>query len=287
MISIVICSIDPARLRRVQANIETTVGVPYEVVAIDNRVRSLGLCEAYNEGAQKARFDLICFLHEDVEFLERDWGAALVSHFRNDPKLGLVGLAGSRYKSGQPSGWSNGWGDDICVHIWHGQPGDMVKTYEKPADLSHEPLVRVAALDGVFLCSPKNVWNEIRFSSALSGFHFYDVDYSLRVAQRYHVAVVYDISLLHFSLGSFSNDWARQALSYANKAPVALPYHVLNELTAADYRMRERATVRYWLKLLRKNKLPLLLRWRWLANSGCLRFPGLWWLALKFAVKSK
>jgi len=282
LISIVICSVDPQRLSNVRRNIADTIGVDYEIIAIDNRVRNLGLCQAYNEGAENSRFDCICFLHEDIEFISQDWGVTLLRHFQNDPSLGLVGLAGSRYKSSKPSGWSDGWGEDICINIWHGQPDAMEQTLVKPKQFTEDNLVSVVALDGVFLCSPRAVWSKVRFSDQLTGFHYYDVDYSLRVAQKYSVAVAYDIPLLHFSLGNFGREWASQALLYAKSSSVPLPAHVLGSVSANGVRLRERATVRCWLKLLRKKKLPFSLRFKWLRNSGFGSFPGLWWLAFKF-----
>ncbi len=60
-------------------------------------------------GASQAKFNIICFLHEDVLFRSQNWGLTLVSLFADHPDLGLVGLAGSKYKKpyifpdGQPA----------------------------------------------------------------------------------------------------------------------------------------------------------------------------------------
>ena len=49
----------------------------------------------------------------------------------------------------------------------------------------------VATLDGVFLATRKEVWKEIQFDEKLiKGFHGYDLDFTLRAAQRFHNYVV-------------------------------------------------------------------------------------------------
>ena len=42
-------------------------------------------------------------------------------------------------------------------------------------------LEEVVCLDGVFICSRKEVWQQSKFNDAdLKGFHFYDIDFSLK-----------------------------------------------------------------------------------------------------------
>jgi hypothetical protein len=55
------------------------------------------------------------------------------------------------------------------------------------------------------------------FDEELPGFHLYDIDFSLRVGQRYKVAVSYDIIIEHFSEGAFSNEWLISNIKYHNK----------------------------------------------------------------------
>ena len=43
MLSIIICSVSPERLEQVTRNIHDTIGVDYEIIAIDNRVTSSAL----------------------------------------------------------------------------------------------------------------------------------------------------------------------------------------------------------------------------------------------------
>ncbi len=286
MISVVICSAQPARLQAVALNIEATIGVEYELIAVDNSTEGRGICAVYNEGASRARYPFLCFVHEDVEFLSQDWGARALAHFSHDEGLALIGLAGSRYKAATPSGWHSGDDEDLCINVLHGASNARASAaFAKPADSGSTPCVPVVALDGVWLFARRSAWAATRFDERLGGFHFYDVDFSLRVAQQGKVAVVFDIELLHFSLGSFAEAWARQALAYAAAASVALPFSCSAVLNPGRVRRKEAAAARYWLRLLRRAQLPWALRVRWLRAAGILHYPTLWRVALKFLLR--
>lgn len=286
MISVVICSAQPARLQAVARNIEATIGVEHELIAMDNSTEGRGICAVYNEGASRASFPFVCFMHEDVEFLSPDWGARALAHFSGDAELALIGLAGSRYKAATPSGWHSGDEDDLCINVLHGSSrADASAAFAKPADSGSSQCVPVVALDGVWLFARRSVWAQTRFDERVTGFHFYDVDFSLRVARAGKVAVVFDINLLHFSMGSFGEAWARQALAYADAAPLELPFSSARPLAKGQQRRKEALAVRYWLRLLRRAHLPLALRVRWLKAVGIQRYPAQWRVALKFLLR--
>lgn len=49
MLSFIICSVSPERLEQVTRNIHDTIGVDYEIIAIDNREKQWPIARAYNE----------------------------------------------------------------------------------------------------------------------------------------------------------------------------------------------------------------------------------------------
>lgn len=282
MISVVICSAQPARLRAVEINIASTIGVEYELIAVDNSVEGKGLCEVYNAGAARTNYEFICFVHEDVEFLSENWGACAIAHFQEDADLALIGLAGSRYKARVPSGWHCGDKRNLCINIRHGLSLETAAPVMcKPDAYASERRIPVVALDGVWMFVRRSTWSAVSFNESLNGFHFYDVDFSLRVSQVAKVAVVYDIDVLHFSLGSFGETWASTALDYAARPPFQLPSYVASANSPSTIK-QEVLAVRYWLRLLRRAHLPVRLRFRWLKDSGIYRYPSLWRLALRF-----
>ena len=70
MLSIIICSVSPERLEQVTRNIHDTIGVDYEIIAIDNREKQWPIARAYNEGASRAHYPFLFFVHEDVKFTQ-------------------------------------------------------------------------------------------------------------------------------------------------------------------------------------------------------------------------
>ena len=59
MLSIVICSVLPERLLQISQNIHDTIGVEYEIIAIDNKEKKWPIARAYNEGACQARYPFL------------------------------------------------------------------------------------------------------------------------------------------------------------------------------------------------------------------------------------
>ena len=98
MLSIITCSIKPEQLKAFKKNIEDTIGIPFELIAFDNRVHQYGLCKVYNECARQAKYDFLCFAHEDISFQTYDWGKIIISEL-SKPDCGVIGFAGASHKS--------------------------------------------------------------------------------------------------------------------------------------------------------------------------------------------
>ncbi len=185
MISVIICSINKGLAQQVQKNIAATIGVVWEFIVIENTVSPKSLTEVYNVGASKAKYDVSLFVHEDVLFQTKNWGEKLLDYFEKDNSLGLIGIAGSKYKSSVPSGWFSGIEALDCCNILHVDSNNQkLPMYFNP--VPGTPIQDVVVLDGVLLCCKKNVWQQVKFDEIfLKGFHLYDIDFSFRVAQKF------------------------------------------------------------------------------------------------------
>ena len=118
MISVLICSADNSLLNQVKTNIEQTIGVEHEILFFEN-LEKKGICEVYNSLAARAKFSYLCFVHEDILFQTLNWGLLLADIFSKNPAIGVVGVAGSKYKSKSFSGWYSGIPDFDCANILH------------------------------------------------------------------------------------------------------------------------------------------------------------------------
>lgn len=229
MLSIIICSIDPERLSHIKINIAETVGIPYEILAIENSINPRGITAVYNEGAKRAKFDYLCYVHEDVVFESNAWGQKCVDILQ-DPEIGLVGIAGSGYKSLAPSGWHC---DELESPLKFFQRLIQSFKYQDRKDIYvennplNESLSEVVIIDGVWFCTRKEVVKNYPFDEELlKHFHGYDVDFSLSVRQKYKIMVTYEILIKHLSEGIFDKKWFDTMLILHTKWNGQLPAYL-------------------------------------------------------------
>ncbi|RYE18702.1 MAG: hypothetical protein EOP45_13720, partial [Sphingobacteriaceae bacterium] len=218
MISIVICSRDVIVLAAVSRNVAETIGVPYEIIAIDNSKSQYTIFQAYNRGIEQSKYEFLCFMHEDISFKTANWGLLVYKLFDENQKLGLLGVAGSSYKTFIPSGWIAAYAEIAgyvnLLQSFKDKREDL-HSYANPKD---EKLAKVISVDGVWFCTRKSIAAKVRFDEhTFKGFHCYDVDFSLTVGQQYDVAVTLEILINHFSEGSFDENWAAETIKLHNK----------------------------------------------------------------------
>ncbi|MDN3657158.1 glycosyltransferase [Ferruginibacter paludis] len=284
MISVIICSINKILAGQVQKNIAETIGVVWEPVIIDNITNPQSLTYVYNLGAAKASYDILCFVHEDLIFKTQNWGLKLIDHFKNDPQLGLVGIAGSKYKSNVPSGWATGIAEIDCCNITHlDRKGNQQQMYFNPVPGSL--IQEVVVLDGVLLCCPKKVWEEVKFDDILlKGFHLYDLDFSLRVAEKYKVVVSFEIDMIHLTEGgNFSDKWLEATLDWHNKMSAKLPAYVKG--LPVNKKRWEDKIVRAWLIRLKHENIRFYNQMQWLMRVKIWAHLSAWPNVLLFMVK--
>jgi GT2 family glycosyltransferase len=280
MVSIVISSIRPALLNGVLASIDATVGIEHEVLVWDNRGSGKGLAGVYNDMSEKAGGEIVLFLHEDVTFQEPGWGLALTDIFR-DPSIGLVGVAGSRYKSRAVSGWYTGLPGLNAYRIDHLTEGRTIHLRHPAIWPEHE--VQTVTVDGVFMACRKSLLKKVRFDEELCpGFHFYDIDFSLRASKVSRVVVTDRIGILHHTLGGdFGDRWMDAALSFHHRYRMELPASVSESDRIPD---PEAATSRYWIDYLKREDLDFARKWRFLKADGLYLNPSNWYGILKLLV---
>ena len=226
MISIVIASVNANFLANVKENIKTTIGCEYEVISFDNSKGQFSLCHLYNLGAQKAKYELICYMHEDIELRTGNWGSIVSDLFINNNELGILGVVGSSYKALIPSGWAveNFSGETIAanyIQSYKRLNKEKEHIFKKP---NADNPTNVACVDGFWFCTRKSIVLEIGFDEALlQGFHCYDIDFCINVGRNFNVAVTFDILIHHFSEGSFDKNWLGYALKVHKKWKAILP----------------------------------------------------------------
>ena len=246
MISIIVCSIKPDLLKNFKANVLETIGVPFEFVIIDNNRERFSICKAYNVGASKAKYELLAFCHEDIIFHANNWGEALKNTLSNF-SVGLVGVAGSTFKSKYPLSWVSI--DKSCY-----RSNAFFDKPEGPKNNTIDAFDKVAVVDGMFLGMRKDVWEEHNFNeNELKGFHIYDMDISYRLFKAgYKIAVDNQIRVQHLSNGSLNYNWFRASVNWHKSKD--LPIYSL-DYSNDDVSLFEKACQINFLNLLIKFKI--------------------------------
>lgn len=277
MLSVIICSVNPELLGQVSENISETIGTEYELLVADNRQAKKGICRVYNELAAGARFPYLIFLHEDVLFRNKNWGQDILRIFEENPQAGLIGLAGASYKSRMLSGWYTGDAEYDAYHIIHQEEHKIIEMRSRPH--GEASLSEAVVIDGVFIASTRANWQKIRFNEEkLKGFHFYDLDFSLRSHLDGQKVLVYlNLPLIHLTQGGdFGNPWVEEAFRFhaymQSNLPAPKPENVRLELAIA----------KQWLDFLKKFSISLQWKWRWIWSQRLFLYPSLYYAMAKF-----
>jgi hypothetical protein len=221
VISIIVCSKNKHLSTNLKKNISETIGTEFEWICIKNKSGKIGISEAYNIGAKQSIGNILTFIHEDVIFHTKNWGLHLEKHLK-DRSIGLIGSAGATYKSSQLSSWI-----DVPVKYYRSNliqclPNNQF--YKKIRKKENSKLSEVVQMDGMFLIMRRDVWEEFPFDEkTFSGFHFYDLDTSMQIGQKYKLAVCHDVLIEHLSEGNFSQAWFEDALKFHEKWKRVLP----------------------------------------------------------------
>lgn len=255
MISIIVSSYKEDVFKRFYENVGYTIGnIRYEIIKIYNP-GMMGISQAYNEGAGKAKYPYLVFSHDDVLFHTENWGSIIQEIFEQEPDVGLIGCAGGLYKSYLPVGWNV---DPKYTSLYmigtHYGSSHLTKTYKGtsrslklnaknniPKDFRESEVINeeVLMLDGMFMSTKKSIHEKIPFDQdTFKGFHSYDLDYSLQLNRTYKVIVNHNILVEHFSPGRFDLAWLEEINKLNRKWRNSLPLS-LNHISNVQRRELE------------------------------------------------
>lgn len=196
MFSIVICSRKADVPVELKQNIAETVGSEYELVVIDNSTNRYSIFQAYNEGARRAKGEMLCFMHDDVLFRSNNWGNAIINHFHEDERIGVIGFAGTHFLPDTPMYWYSS--PFVSQHNLNNDQGRVEEHFHEDW-FGKRNIIDVVAIDGFCFFARKNLFQQIAFDEkTFQGFHLYDMDICMQVIQAgYKVCVCRDVLVEH------------------------------------------------------------------------------------------
>ena len=210
-VSIVVCSIDDARLARMQASFRAALGArEHEFIAIRD---ARSLCEGYERGLRAARHPMVVFSHDDVELVG---GRPFDAIERALEEHAIVGVAGSRRAAGPAMAWAG----HPHVHGFVAYPaGERHKA--TMYSLSSGILGGMQFFDGLLFAARRGAALAVGFDAVtFDGFHLYDLDFAYRAHRAGHsVAVTTEVLAVHASEGGFGESWRHYAQRFLRKFP--------------------------------------------------------------------
>jgi hypothetical protein len=240
----------------IKERVQTTIGdCSFEIILRDNRTTNKGICQVYNEAAANANGDILCFVHEDVAFKTYGWGENLELAFKETEKPGIIGIAGSRLIVSPQAGWYNFTNPDLNRYnvIQNYRNGTKKKLYINPEKENNS---KVLLVDGVLMSMKKETWAEFPFNEQLlDGFHFYDIDISMRVSSKYNNYVTYAFEAEHLSEGSINEDWVKSFLIFDKVYPGRTT--CLDRISTRDIRREKKSKLVHAINNLIKFDYPL------------------------------
>jgi hypothetical protein len=140
-----------------------------------------------------------------------------------------------------PAGWFNfHLQDENRFYLYQrGVNGNPEPTFLN-VNPKNEKLSRTIVVDGVLMLVKKSVWEEVRFDEDnFKEFHFYDIDFSLRVAEKYNNYITYELLIEHMSFGDINKSWVNNVLIFERLWKEKLPLY-LYSVRSADLNKEEK-----------------------------------------------
>ena len=133
------------------------------------------MTSGYEEGRRKSDAKYKIYIHQDVLVMQKDMLSRLLQCFREDEKVGLIGLAGCRQLPESFVWWE---AEMHCLNVAHTSPKQAEYLSYFP---QYVPEIEVQVVDGVLMATQYEVpWRADLFKA----WHFYDISQSLEFRRR-------------------------------------------------------------------------------------------------------
>lgn len=139
----------------------------------------------YDQGMDSSDAKYKIYLHQDVFILHKNFLEDILSIFQNNPKVGMLGMVGTKRLHDNGCMWSNPMRTGALRYCVLNTADDFFDIPLRPG----RPYSPVQAIDGLLMATQYDIpWREDLFT----GWDFYDVSQSMEFAkQGYHIGVPY------------------------------------------------------------------------------------------------
>lgn len=186
-----------------------------------------GLTKPYNKCLAEAKYDIVVFMHDDVEIMTKNFAKKLVKMFNKNPEYGIIGAAG-----GKNIPESGKWWEDkrkMYGRVYHTHEGKTWLSAYSPDQ--NDRVVETAMVDGLFFAIDKRKI-KVNFDETVEGFHFYEITFCIQnYLEGVKIGVFTNIKLNHMSIGATNDEWERNRVTFSEKFSDNLPINVKKDFT--------------------------------------------------------
>lgn len=155
-----------------------------------------GICSVYNQILRTAvdteDCEAVILLHDDTYIIDQNFRAKIVSSFRNNLSLGVIGVVGA---------------SRISSLSWWESSMKVGQVYESRGFINFgSRRGYVDVVDGLLMAVSRRAFTQISFDEkSFPGFHGYDIDYCLQVRKAGLLCMVIPMEILHNTKGGVGN----------------------------------------------------------------------------------
>lgn len=213
----IVCSTIKSNHKQI-SHLNSTCGFSNAQIIVIENPGKMSLTQAYQQGLESAKNDIVVFVHDDVKFLTEGWGRKLVKLFEKSD-FGIIGLAGT---TSIPE--SGRWWEEREKMIGIVKHSDHKTTWEnKYSGAFPNEIIPTLNTDGLFIAIDKTRIKK-QWDVSIPGFHFYDMDFSFsNYLAGVKVGVTTDIRVLHYGLGETNEQWEINRTTFIEKYKENLP----------------------------------------------------------------
>ena len=204
-ITVVFCSKDKGEEKKTFIDhIKDTCGCDLNVICIHNP-DGISLSKIYADmvDSKEIETNIILFIHDDIEFLRKNWGKEILRLFNEHKEYGIIGVAGSAQFDENGAWWNY---EKKYGQVLHRSEGKSWLTAFSP--LLENDLQEVAVIDGLFIAMCRDRIAE-NFSREFLMFDFYDIYFCLAnyISKKCKIGVTTNIRIAHKSIGKLRDKW--------------------------------------------------------------------------------
>ncbi len=224
-ITVVVCSRQTDKEKNdFLEHIKSTCGYNVHVMFLINS-EGVSLTKIYNDMLEKLDTEVVIFIHDDIEFLRKGWGAEIARLFKANEEYGIIGVAGSAEFDEKGAWWNY---DKKYGQVLHRSNGKSWLSAFSP--LLDKDLEETCVIDVLFMAIHTKRISK-HFDNDFEGFNHYDTSFCISnyIDGKCKIGVTTNIRMAHNSVGETKPNWFDNLQKLNEKFSEYYPLNVVKD----------------------------------------------------------